>query len=316
MILKAQAPCRISLVGGGTDTAPYSTLYSGATISLAINIRQHFTLYTYDDMWTLHGENQVPYGCSVEFVYAFREKFGVSSMHHNKFVSESDGGIRAGIGSSAAIAVAIVGALAKSQDKTMTRSEIAELAWDVEVNDLKMFGGRQDQYVASYGGLNLFEFTDKVNVSPFDKKYADSLTPHLVLFHSNLERKDPKIQEGFKKLDGKQIKALHQIKSLVAPAVVAIGEGDVQTLGEILDTAWNYKKQSNKGVSNTRISDIYQYAKSYGAIGGKILGAGGGGCMMFVVKNGQDQFIKRMTQYGMTYMDFSPDFNGVETRIL
>src|SRR3990167_6269710 len=310
-VIKAISPTRISFVGGGTDISPFCDVYGGATLSLAINIRQTFTLFTGDEMWQHHGEHIVPYGCSLDFVYAFRKRFGVDGMHHNKFKSESDGGIGGGIGSSAAISVAIVGALAKSQNKIMTKSEIAELAWDVEVNDLKMFGGRQDQYVASYGGLNLFEFTDKVNVSPFDKKYADSLTPHLVLFHSNLERKDPKIQEGFKKLDGKQIKALHQIKSLVAPAVVAIGEGDVQTLGEILDTAWNYKKQSNKGVSNTRISDIYQYAKSYGAIGGKILGAGGGGCMMFVVKNGQDQFIKRMTQYGMTYMDFSPDFNGV-----
>ena len=152
-IITAISPTRISFVGGGTDTSPFCDVYGGATVSLAINIRQHFTLYTYDDMWLV--KNQVPLNCKPEFIYAFRDRFGVSSMHHNRFVSESDGGINSGIGSSAAIAVTIIGALAKSQNKTMSRSEIAELAWDIEVNDLGMFGGKQDQYSAAYGGLNL-----------------------------------------------------------------------------------------------------------------------------------------------------------------
>ena len=240
MIIKAQAPCRISFVGGGTDVNPFAQQFGGAVVSLAINIRQQFTLYSGDNMWTLHGENKVPYGCKVDFVYAFRERFGVNSMHHNKFVSESDGGINGGIGSSAAISVAIVGALAKSQGKNMTKSEIAELAWNIEVNDLKMFGGKQDQYAAVFGGLNLFEFTNLgVSVQSFDRKYADRIIPHLVLMHTNLERTNPKLQEGFKKLDSKQIRALKQIKSLVAPTIKAIRDSDIQTLGEILDTSWN-----------------------------------------------------------------------------
>ena len=311
MIIKATSPCRISFVGGGTDTSPFCDLYGGATVSLAINIRQTFTLFTGDDMWGNGGQHSVPYGCSLDFVYAFRKRFGVDGMHHNRFESKSDGGIRAGIGSSASIAVAIVGALAKSQEKIMTRSEIAELAWDIEVNDLKMFGGRQDQYSASFGGLNLFEFTDKVTVQPFDRKYADNIMPHLVLMHTNIERKNPKIQEGFKKLDSKQIKALKEIKSLVAPAIKAIGDSDIQGLGEILDTSWNYKKQSNKDVTNPQISDIYQTAKSHGAIGGKVCGAGSGGMMMFIVKD-KEKFIKEMKD--LEYWDISPDFNGLEIK--
>ena len=311
-IITAISPTRISFVGGGTDTSPFCDVYGGATVSLAINIRQHFTLYTYDDMWLV--KNQVPLNCKPEFIYAFRDRFGVSSMHHNRFVSESDGGINSGIGSSAAIAVAIIGALAKSQNKTMSRSEIAELAWDIEVNDLGMFGGKQDQYSAAYGGLNLFEFTNLgVTVQPFDKKYVDKIMPYLVLMHTNLERKDPKIQEGFKKLDSKQIKALKEIKSLVAPAIKAIGDSDIQALGEILDISWNFKKQSNKGITNLRISDIYQTAKKHGAIGGKITGAGGGGFMVFIVKD-KEKFIKEMKD--LEYWDISPCFNGLETKVL
>lgn len=310
MKIFAQAPCRLGIVGGGTDVSPFCDLYGGATVSLAINIRQKFTLYTGDDMWQV--ENSVPYGCKPEFVYAFRERFGVNSMHHNRFISESDGGINGGIGSSAAIAVAIVGALAKSQDKTMSRSEIAELAWEIETKDLGMFGGKQDQYSAVYGGLNLFEFTDKVFIDPFKKYHAEAILPSIVLFHTNIERKDPKIQEGFKKLDSKQIRALKQIKSLVEPTVEAIVHNDFQALGEILDTAWNYKKQSNKGISNPIIDEIYAKAKSLGAIGGKICGAGQGGYIFFITKD-REKLIKKL---GLDYWEFLPDYNGLEVRIL
>ena len=312
MIIKAQSPCRISLVGGGTDVNPFAQTFGGATISLAINIRQKFILYEGDDMWS-RGENKVPYGCNPQFVYAFRERFGVNSMHHNRFVSESDGGIRGGIGSSAAIAVAIVGALAKSQNKKMSRSEIAELAWEIETKDLKMFGGKQDQYSSAFGGLNLFEFTDKVTVQSFDRKYAEGIMPSLVLFHTNLERKNPKIQEGYKKLDSKQIKALKEIKSLVLPTIEAIDNGNTQILGEILDTSWQLKKKSNKGISNEHISNIYQYAKQHGAIGFKCCGAGGGGFIMCIVKD-KEQFIHDMKD--LEWWDFAPDYTGLDIRIL
>jgi len=311
MKITAQSPCRLGIVGGGTDVSPFCNLFGGATVSLAINIRQKFTLYIDDDMWQI--ENKVPFGCKPEFVYAFRERFGVNSMHHNRFVSESDGGINGGIGSSAAISVAIVGALIKSQGKTMSLSEIAELAWEIETKDLGMFGGKQDQYSAVYGGLNLFEFTDKVSVQSFKKTYGDNLIKHLVLMHTNLERTNPKIQEGFKTLDNRQIKALKEIKSLVAPAIKAIGDFDIDGLGEILDAAWNYKKKSNKGISNPQIDNIYADAKKKGAIGGKCTGAGGGGFMFFVVRD-KEKFIKEMDK--LEYWDISCDWNGLEVRVL
>ena len=314
-IITSVAPQRLGIMGGGTDVAPYSITRGGATVSLAINIRQRFTLYTDDHMWG--AKNEVPHGGSLDFVYAFRNYFNVNSMHHNRFKSESDGGIESGLGSSAASAVAIVAALARNANKSMSREEIAELAWDIEVNRLGMFGGKQDQYSSAFGGLNLFEFTNVVTVQPFDRKYVDKLMPALVLFHTNTNHRSATIQEGFKKLDSKQIKALNQIKSLVTPAIEAIGDSNTQMLGEILDTAWSYKKDSNKGVSNTTIDDIYTKAKKLGAIGGKCSGAGGGGCMWFVVDpQKREDFIKKMTNEQLEHYDFGPDFNGVEVRII
>lgn len=316
MKIISQAPCRISFIGGGTDLDSYATKFGGAVISMAINIRQKFTLLDGKDQFTLRSHSEVPEGCTPDFIYAFRERFGVNSMHHNIFISETDGGIRGGIGSSAAIAVAIVGALTKAQNKTISRSEIAELAWEIETKDLKMYGGKQDQYAAAFGGLNLFEFTNKVNVQTFDRKYVESLMPALVLINTNLERTSKIIQEGLKKLTKDQILALNQIKQLVIPTVEAIGQGDWQTLGEILDTAWEFKKLSNK-VSNERIDNIYKQAKELGAVGGKLCGSGGGGFMLFVVDPAKRElFIKEMELYKFKHIDFSPDYNGVETRIL
>src|SRR3990167_7896715 len=116
MIVRAIAPTRLSLFGGGTDVGEYCNRYGGMTISMAINLRQKFTLWTEDDVLKRSEENEVPKGCSLDFVYAFRDEFGINSMHHSKFVSECDEIIESGIGSSATAAVAMVAAIARSQN--------------------------------------------------------------------------------------------------------------------------------------------------------------------------------------------------------
>lgn len=313
MKIFAQSPTRLGIIGGGTDVAPYSTTHGGACISMAINLRQRFTLYTKDNIHDIAG-NKLGYNCSQDFVYAFREEYGINSMHHSKFETDYDDILESGIGSSAAAAVAMVGAISKSQGLILTRAEIAEKAWEVETKHLKLYGGKQDQYTSAFGGLNLFEFTDKVSVQPFDRKYADQIVSSFVLLHTGIRRKSSIIQENFKELSLHRKLCLDRIKDLVIPMVKAIGESDIISLGRILDESWKLKKQSNNGTTNTELDGIYKRAKKLGAIGAKACGAGGGGFMFFIVpQEKQANFIEKM---GLEWFDFSADYNGLEVKTL
>ena len=309
MRIYSQSPSRLSLCGGGTDFPDYYQEYGGAVISLAIDIRSRFTLVTGKDRLGFGKSKNVASG-DPKFVTDILKEFGVKGA----FEMAYDGRLRSGLGGSASSAVAVVGAIDKYLGLKMSRVNIALIAYGLEVK--KLFGGVQDQMAAAHGGLNLFEFGETVNVVPLDRTYGDWLSNNILLFHTNLERSDPKIQEGFKKLTKRQVKALDRIKGLVAPTLEAISQQDLQSLGEVLDTAWGYKKESNKGVSTSRLSDMYTYAKAHGASGGKVSGAGGGGCMFFAVSGDHDEFIKRMGQYGLTHWSYKPDYQGLEVQEL
>jgi len=316
MKIIAQAPTRIGLFGGGTDTELFASTHGGIVINLAINLRQYFTLYTKDNIWDI-SQNTVPYGCSLDFAYAFTKEFGFGSMHHCKFESRCDDIIESGLGSSASAGVAMVAAMSKAKDQSMSRTEIAEKTWEIETRKLGLFGGKQDQYAAAFGGLNVFKFGHHVETQPFDKRAVEQLLPSLVLFHTNMRRKRGDIQDSFKQPTPPQIEALHKIKELAILAIPAIESGNVEYLGRLLDESWELKKQSNAGATNPRIDAIYTTAKEHGALGGKICGAGGGGFMFFIIDPGNKQnFVTKMTKEGLEWHDFGVDYNGCETRIL
>ena len=303
----------------GTDISPYCDLYGGLTINMAINLRSHFTLFTGDDIYDPKANNSVPYLGKKEFVYAFMEEFGINDMHLSKFNSSFDGILEAGLGSSASSAVAIIGAINKLKNLGMSLDEIAEKAWEIEVNKLGLFGGKQDQNASVFGGVNIMEFKKGggVNVTPLAKGFIEPLLPSLVLFYTGTNRKSAKIQEGFKTLNEDQIWALDNIKRLAVKAIDPIAKGDYIQVGALLDEAWEYKKLSNKGVTNKRIDDIYGSALVNGAYGGKCLGAGSGGYMLFIVDpKEKEKFIKNMMLMDCEWWDFSPCFQGLETRIL
>ena len=320
MKILSVVPARISLFGGGTDISPFCDLYGGLCINLAINIRSKFTLFTGDDMYDPQANGQVPYLGKREFVYAFLNEFDLGDFHRCKFNSDFDGLLESGMGSSASSAVAIIGAINKLQNLGMSLSDIAEKAWDIEVNALNLFGGKQDQYCAAYGGFNIMKFyKDTVTVEPLETPftYSKNLLSSLVLFYTGLNRKSAKIQEGFKKLSQYQIDNLTNLKNLALTAIDFIKKGDVEMVGELLNQTWEYKKHSNKGVSNPKIDKIYHHAIKHGALSGKILGAGGGGFMLFVVPDKKEEFIANMEKLdGIKHWDFSPDFTGLDIRIL
>src|SRR3990167_66114 len=201
------APTRISLFGSGTDTEPFASTYGGMCINLAINIRQHITL------WENMTVAEYPQGATPAFYYKILEEFGMDYDRWG-FKSAFDVDIQTGLGSSASAAVALVGAIAKAKGLEMTRQEIAEKAWDIEVNKLGMFGGRQDQYAASFGGMNIITFRNEVNITPVDRYIADNIANNLLLFDTGLRRTQPKLQENLKTLSVESINALESIKDI------------------------------------------------------------------------------------------------------
>jgi D-glycero-alpha-D-manno-heptose-7-phosphate kinase len=309
------APTRLSLFGGGTDVSPYCDLYGGLCINMAINLRQNLTMYSGEELFELTGKSVFPYGANPDFYYQMLEEYGINDgVHLTKLISKFDGLIESGIGSSASAAVALLGAINKRKNLGMSLNDIAEKAWELEVKKLSLYGGRQDQYASVYGGVNVMEFKKGggVNVTPLAKGFVEPLFPSLALFYTGKNRKSATIQEGFKELDQDQIGALNRIKKITIEAIDPIAKGDFRVTGALLDEAWEWKKLSNKGVTNPEIDAIYTKAKELGAYGGKILGAGSGGFILFIVDpKERDQFIKKL---GLEHWDFSVDFNGLEVR--
>src|SRR3990167_6531425 len=198
MIIQSISPSRIGLFGGSTDIPEYYQKYGGLVINFAVNIFHKYTMCYGEDLGTVGIGNQVPYGGSKEFIYTIHKAFGLDGMHHTSFKDEYEGIITGGMGASAAAAVGIVAAINKRKNLGMSRLDIAEEAWDIEVNKLGLFGGKQDQYAATFGGANMFVFEDKVSRHPLKREGIEKLYPYMCLFYTGKNRKSSKIQEGFK----------------------------------------------------------------------------------------------------------------------
>ncbi|NNF02355.1 MAG: dehydrogenase, partial [Bacteroidia bacterium] len=191
-----------------------------------------------------------------------------------------------GLGSSSTLVVAILGAFVEALKLPLGEYDIAQLAFDIERKDLAMAGGKQDQYAATFGGVNFMEFYgEKVIVNPLRIKnyYLDELQFNTLLFYTETSRLSSKIIESqvknVKEKSEKSIEAMHKLKEQAIRMKEAILKGELNKIGEILDFGWHYKKEMASGITNPMIDKLYETAKNAGATGGKISGAGGGGFM-------------------------------------
>ncbi len=312
MKIFSQAPTRVSLFGGSTDLPEYAERFGGLVLSMAINIRQKITMYSDDELFEIR-KHQFPYRAKPEFYYQILEEFGINDgMHLTKLICEFDGLIESGLGSSASAAVALIGAINKRLKLNMTTDQIINKAWDLEVNKIGLYGGKQDQIAAAYGGVNVIEFDSKFKVMPLTKDFIQKLISSIVLFHIGENRETTTIQEGLKNLTSSQIDKLDKIKDITTHAILAIDQGDIPKIGYFMDQSWLLKRQSNKEVTNPYIDALYRRGLENGAYGGKILGSGGGGYMIFIVdpKN-KEKFIEKM---GLDHWDFDISMDGLDVR--
>ena len=312
MRILSLSPTRISLAGGGTDVGEYARKYGGLCINFAINIRQKMEIVC-GEVEDQFGNVTFPTGATLGFYTTILAEMGVSEREMG-IEAVFDGHINGGLGTSASAAVCLIGAINKYKNMGYSREDIAEAAWNIETKRLGLFGGKQDQYASSFGGINAMWFKNKVEVYPLNRDFIEDVLPGLILFYTGSNRASPKIQEGLKTLSSTQKLELDEIKRIALEAIPAIGSGDIEKVGTLLDESWYHKKRSNRGVSTPEFDELYDKAKKIGVWGGKLIGSGGGGYCIFVIDPSKRQ--KLIDGLKIEQIDFDVDFNGVDVRIL
>jgi D-glycero-alpha-D-manno-heptose-7-phosphate kinase len=324
MIIRSKAPLRLGLAGGGTDVTPYSELYGGATLNATISMYAYATIIPLNNGKIImrsvdknvHFESgsaeSIPIDGSLNLLKGIYNRIVRDFTHcplNFELSTYVDAPPGSGLGTSSTLVVAVLGAFAEWLKLPLGEYDLARLAYQIERVDLNMAGGKQDQYAATFGGVNFMEFfkEDKVIVNPLKIKslYLNELSNNLVLYNTKTSRVSSSIIEqqarNIYENREKFIEATHKLKEQAVMMKEAILKGAIDEIGPVLDFGWKYKKQIASGITNHLIDNIYDTAMEHGATGGKISGAGGGGFMIFYCPaNTRFQVIESLLNFGGT----------------
>lgn len=327
-MLIARAPMRVSYAGGGTDIESYYRDFGGIVVSAAIDkyfyviikptSNRHVQVSSADfrAFLRIEGESPIGVGGELNHAKAALARSGVSGGYSVFMASEVPAGT--GLGSSSAVAVALVKALLALQGKLPDKTQIAEEACQIELRDLAMPIGRQDQYASSFGGINAIRFDSAgVAVEPLDLdlQTVSRLERCTMLFYTGLLHDSSTLLKQQSPTDGalrdKRIELLHEIKAAACEARDALLSGDPDRIGAILARNWEAKRRLSPDVSNSMIDTAYEAAIQGGASGGKIAGAGGGGFLLLYCKpENQATVAAALHSLGLARTDFHFDFGG------
>lgn len=331
MIFRSRAPCRISFGGGGTDIPPYTELRGGAVVSTTINKYVHSVLKEQSHgkaVMKLCGE-MAEYSIESLKDPTYNGKFDISKAianalnTHNRGFELSiyrDAISGSGLGTSSAEAVAIIGAFKEFVDKDLSRYEVADLAFKVERVELGFKGGYQDQYASAFGGFNFIEFRRSnviVNQLCLRPEVINELKASLVLCYLGGNRKSGEIQkEAIGRMERREeilFESLDKLKEIAESMKNSLLKGDLADFGELLHFGWEYKKKIHGRISNSRIDKIYNTIRKTGALGGKLLGAGGGGHMVFFCDiERRDLVVNKLLKLECEIVPFDFDANGLQ----
>lgn len=305
MIIRSKAPLRIGLAGGGTDVSPYSDIYGGAILNATVSMYAYATIEPTNKgsivFESLDRKMEVEYKSVLELeidggpfdlfkgIYNRVVKDYVKRPLSFKLSTYVDAPPGSGMGTSSTLVTAIVGAFAEWLKLPLGEYDIAWLAFLVERVDLNMAGGKQDQYAATFGGVNYMEFfaDNKVIVNPLRIRthYLNELAYNIVLYYTETSRSSAAIIEkqqiNVRSKNEQSIESMHKLKEGAIKMKESLLKGDLDGIGRLLDESWRFKKQIATGITNPSIDAIYETAMDAGALGGKISGAGGGGFMFF-----------------------------------
>ena len=305
-LIRARAPLRLGLAGGGTDVSPYCDNFGGAVLNATIDRHAYATLRTLDEpiIRLVAADQNVAAEFSLEPVLPLNGELDLLKAVYNRMIETYNGGepialelithcdapAGSGLGSSSTLVVAIIRAYVELLNLPLDDHMIAKLAFQIERVDCGLAGGRQDQYSATFGGFNFMEFhaAERAVITPLRIKnwIICELEASIILYFTGRSRESAKIikqQSENVHRASIALDAMHDMKNEAFQLKECLLRGDFSGVVDSMQTGWLKKKLSSEAVSNSQIDTIFETAIEAGALAGKVSGAGGGGFMWFFV---------------------------------
>jgi D-glycero-alpha-D-manno-heptose-7-phosphate kinase len=321
-----RSPLRITLGGGGTDLPSYYRDHGGFLIAAAIDRYVYITLHqTFQPEYIIKYSKLERVGSVAEIEHPIiREAMDLVGVGGNflEITSMADIPAGTGLGSSGSFTTALLKALYTYRKGLLHPRDLAEQACHIEIDRLGEPIGKQDQYIAAIGGLTCFRFNQDDTVEAWPLKVAaetmNNLEDNLVLFFTGYSRRASSIlkeqNDKTKQDDKSMVDNLHFVKDLGLRSQVALERGDLAGFGRLMHEHWQHKKQRSGAMSNPTIDDWYALAMANGATGGKLIGAGGGGFLMFYTED-KMRLRHALVGAGLQEVRFRFDFEGTKTVI-
>jgi D-glycero-alpha-D-manno-heptose-7-phosphate kinase len=321
-----RSPLRISLGGGGTDLASYYRDHEGFLIAAAIDKYVYVSVIKpfqpgiylkYSEIEHVDGIDQVKHRIIREALKLFPGEAGQIEI-----TTLADIPAGTGLGSSGSFTTALLRALHAQSRNIIHPRELAEQACHVEIDLLKEPIGKQDQYIAAFGGITCFNFRRDGTVEAEPLALAEdtrnALADNLLIFFTGYARSASEIlrdqDSRTKKSDTSMIDNLHYVKDIGLRSKSALERGDLTAFGKLMHEHWEHKRKRSSGMSNSRIDDCYNLGMGAGAVGGKLIGAGGGGFLMFYAEE-KVRLRHVMREAGLTEVRFHMDFEGTKVLV-
>jgi D-glycero-alpha-D-manno-heptose-7-phosphate kinase len=327
LMIITRTPFRFTLGGGGTDLPAYYSKYGGFIFAAGINKYMFISINRpiVDNLVRVKysKSEKVPHREELQHDIA-KEAMRISGIEDSlEIVSMADVPAGTGLGSSSCYAVGLLNALHTMKREYISLQELAEEACDLEINRLGKPIGKQDQYMAAFGGLKILEIEKDGKVHLRSAKIEDSamddLNRNLLMFYTGTSRNADTIlseqTKGAKEERTNVLESLHYIKEIGYKVLEAVETGNITDVGLLFDNHWKYKKRICTKMSTPWFDEIYEIAKKSGALGGKISGAGGGGFFLFYIEENQIKFREEMRKLGLREMRYRFDFEGTKVLV-
>jgi len=320
-LIVSRTPFRLSLGGGGTDLPAYYKRHGGFFISGAVDKYMHIVLNNRFEPGIRLSYSQTEIVDSIDDIRhpMVREALRLLNLRDKlEIVSLADVPAATGLGSSGSFTVGLLNALYARQRVVKTPEQVAEAACDIAMNRLHEPSGKQDEYTASLGGIRSFEVDKGGKVTTKELDISESTLSELeygiMMFYTGITRSAGEIlgkqQSRVAEKDGEAVKKMHAIKAIGLESKRALESGDLKRFGELLHEHWTVKRGITDNMTTDSVDSWYSTARKNGALGGKLVGAGGGGFLMLFCQEGRQKVRAALARKGLAEMRFRFDFEG------